>query len=270
MRAIVLREVGPIEALRLEDRARPAPRAGRGRSSALEAAALNHRDVWIRKGMYAGIRFPAILGSDGSGVVSEVGEGVDREWVGRSVILDPGLDWGDDPRVQGPKFRVLGMPDDGTYAEMIRLPASSVLDRPAHLTAQDAAALPLAGLTAYRALGDSGEARRGRDGADHRDRGRRLGVWAGDRQGAGCPRDRHVAERREAGAGRRARGRRRAWTPASRTGTRRRRSSPAGKGPTSCSTAWGVRRSPVPWPSSAGGAGSSRSARRRGRSRSWS
>lgn len=151
MRAIVLREVGPCDSLRLEDVADPRP--GRGEVVVrLQAAALNHRDVWIRKGQYAGIRFPTILGSDGAGTVESIGEGVEERWVGRSVVIDPGLGWGNDPRVQGPDFRVLGMPEDGTYAELVRVPVANLHDRPAHLSAHEAAALPLAGLTAYRAL----------------------------------------------------------------------------------------------------------------------
>ncbi|MDB5350054.1 MAG: ccr [Planctomycetota bacterium] len=151
MKAIVLREIGSTEVLKLE--IVPDPVAGPGEVVIrLEAAALNHRDVWIRKGMYAGIRFPAILGSDGAGQVVGIGDGVPESWVGRSVVIDPGLDWGDDPRVQGPNFRVLGMPDDGTYAELIRVPVANVHDRPEHLSALETAAIPLAGLTAYRAL----------------------------------------------------------------------------------------------------------------------
>lgn len=151
MKAVVLREVGPAESLTWEDV--PDPRPGPGEVVVrLHAAALNHRDIWIRKGLYGGIRLPAILGSDGAGRVVGVGEGVDSSLIAREVVIDPGLDWGDDPASQGPKFRVLGMPDDGTYAELIRVPASSVHDRPAHLSPQEAAALPLAGLTAYRAL----------------------------------------------------------------------------------------------------------------------
>lgn len=151
MKAIILREIGTCEALRLEDVADPV--AGRGEVVVkLKAAALNHRDVWIRKGQYAGIRLPTILGSDGCGTVLHVGDGISTALIGQSVVLNPGLDWGDNPRIPGPKFRVLGMPDDGTYAEMIRIPASSVAARPNHLSALEAASLPLAGLTAYRAL----------------------------------------------------------------------------------------------------------------------
>ena len=118
----------------------------------LQAAALNHRDLWIQQGQYAGLKFPIILGSDGTGVVESVGREGDQGWVGRAVIINPSLDWGPDPRAQGPDFRILGLPDDGTFAEAVAVPVANLAARPAHLTMEHAAALPLAGLTAWRAL----------------------------------------------------------------------------------------------------------------------
>ena len=118
----------------------------------LKAAALNHRDLWIRLGQYAGIKVPSILGSDGAGVVESVGSPVDAAWIGRDVIINPALDWGADPRARGPKFRILGLPDDGTFAEKIAIASVNLAPKPAHLTWEQAAALPLAGLTAWRAL----------------------------------------------------------------------------------------------------------------------
>lgn len=149
MKALVLEGVG--HPLQLKDVADPVP--GHGEAVVrLEAAALNHRDNWIQKGQYAGLKFPIILGSDGCGTVETVGEGVDTSWIGRQVIVNPGLDWGGDPAAQGPNFRILGLPDDGTFAERVRVPVSALAGKPAHLDATHAAALPLAGLTAYRAL----------------------------------------------------------------------------------------------------------------------
>lgn len=58
----------------------------------LHAAALNHRDLWIQKGQYADLKFPIILGSDGAGVVAECS---DSRWVGKEVIINPSLDWGE-------------------------------------------------------------------------------------------------------------------------------------------------------------------------------
>lgn len=107
----------------------------------LYAAALNHRDYWISQGQYAQIRLPAVLGSDGAG-----------EWKGQAVVIYPALDWGDNPAMPGRAFRVLGMPEDGTFAEYIRVPRANLFPKPEHLSWEQAAALPLAGLTAYRVL----------------------------------------------------------------------------------------------------------------------
>lgn len=157
MRAIVLRELGDPDRLRLEERPDPVPGPGEARVR-LRAAALNHRDVWIRRGQYAKIRLPVILGSDGAGVVEEVGDGVPASWLGRRVVIDPSLDWGDDPRAQDPStYGILGMPRDGTYAEAVVVPAGQLHDCPPHLSDAEAAALPLAGLTAWRAVVSRGE-----------------------------------------------------------------------------------------------------------------
>ncbi len=107
----------------------------------IAAAALNHRDIWITKGQYAAIRFPCILGSDGAGWADD-----------REVVIYPGRDWGDNPAVQSKTYRILGMPDHGTFAPYIAVPDALLFPKPAHLTMEEAAALPLAGLTAFRAL----------------------------------------------------------------------------------------------------------------------
>ena len=76
MNAIVLRDLGGPERLGVESV--PDPQPGPGEAVVrLHAAALNHRDAWIRKGQYAGIKLPVVLGSDGAGVVGSVGAGVD-------------------------------------------------------------------------------------------------------------------------------------------------------------------------------------------------
>ncbi|MCC7506303.1 MAG: zinc-binding dehydrogenase [Saprospiraceae bacterium] len=120
----------------------PAPHAGKSEGLVrLRAAALNHRDLFITQGLYAGIKFPTILGSDGAG-----------EYRGKAVVIDPSLDWGSDPRAQGRGFRVLGLPDDGTFAEQIAIPRSNIHPKPGHLSWEQAAALPLAGVTAWRVV----------------------------------------------------------------------------------------------------------------------
>lgn len=151
MKAVVLRTLGDPAVLRVEEIPDPRPDAGEALVR-LRAAALNHRDVWIRKGQYAGITLPIILGSDGAGEVVDTGSGVDASWRGREVIIDPALHWGDDERVQGASFQILGLPRDGTYAELVKVPAANLHDKPRHLSFEEAAAIPLASVTAYRAL----------------------------------------------------------------------------------------------------------------------
>jgi zinc-binding alcohol dehydrogenase/oxidoreductase len=151
MKALVLRELGGPERLSIEQVPDPVPGPGQVLVR-LRAAALNHRDAWIRTGLYAGITLPIILGSDGAGEVVAAGDGADPAMVGSEVVINPSLDWGADDRCQGPKYRILGLPDPGTYAEAVTVPADNVFPKPARLTWTEAAAIPLAGLTAYRAL----------------------------------------------------------------------------------------------------------------------
>jgi NADPH:quinone reductase-like Zn-dependent oxidoreductase len=126
----------------------------------LRAAALNRRDYWITQGLYPGIQCPVILGSDGAGIVTTMSDGSDSAWQGREVIINPGYSWGDNSAVQSPDFKILGMPDDGTCAEEIAVPATQLYPKPDHLGWEEAAALPLAGLTAYRALFSQGKLRK--------------------------------------------------------------------------------------------------------------
>ncbi len=151
MKAIVLHGTGDPAALRPEDAPDPTPGPGEVLVR-LRAAALNHRDLYICQGQYAGLRFPIIPGSDGVGEIAAVGPEVQGLQAGSPVIINPSLDWGDDPQTQGPNWRILGLPDDGTFAEYVKVPANAVFPRPAGLSDEEAAAIPLAGLTAYRAL----------------------------------------------------------------------------------------------------------------------
>jgi zinc-binding alcohol dehydrogenase/oxidoreductase len=154
MRALVLRELKTP--LVLEDRSNPSPGDGEVLVR-LSAAALNRRDYWITQGMYPAIKLPVVLGSDGAGVVESTGAGVDAAWRGREVIINPGWDWGASEFAQAASLKVLGMPIDGTLATHVLVPAKYLHDRPVHLSVEEAAALPLAGVTAYRAAFTQGQ-----------------------------------------------------------------------------------------------------------------
>ncbi len=148
MRAVQLPEVNQLQIVDLPD---PRPAAGEAVVE-LRAAALNHRDVWIKAGQYAGLKWPCVPGSDGAGTVVACGAGVDTAWQGRDVVINPALGWGESESTQDARFTILGLPRDGTLAQKIAVPASQLTAKPAHLLWEEAAALPLAGLTAYRAV----------------------------------------------------------------------------------------------------------------------
>jgi NADPH:quinone reductase-like Zn-dependent oxidoreductase len=141
----------------LELQERPLPTLEPGESLIeLKAAALNRRDYWITRGMYPGIELPMILGSDGTGVVIE-SAGEDQSWVSKEVIINPGIMWGNSAAAQSGDFRILGMPDHGTLTTHVVVPTAQLFDRPQHLNWHESAALPLAALTAYRAVFVQGE-----------------------------------------------------------------------------------------------------------------
>lgn len=138
MKALVLNEVGQD----LEYKEVPNPiEKDHLVSVKILAGALNHRDVWITKGMYPGIKPNIILGSDGVGIYDD-----------REVIINPNHDWGDNPNVQSNQYHILGLPTNGTFAEEVLVGKDKIHPKPRHLSAEEAAALPLGGLTAYRAL----------------------------------------------------------------------------------------------------------------------
>ena len=111
----------------------------------IRAAALNRRDYWITKGLYPGITLPAILGSDGCGL-----------WNGDEVLINPNVGWGDS-EMPLPAYKILGLENNGCFSQKIMVPRDRIYQKPTHLDYIQAAALPLAGLTAYRALFNKGK-----------------------------------------------------------------------------------------------------------------
>lgn len=160
MKAVVLHGKDGPGCLKIEAVDTPKPAAGEVRVK-LKASALNRRDYWMTIGLYPGLTLPTIPGSDGAGIIDAVGAGGDESLIGREVVIYPVRAWGDEEHRYGQDFRVLGMPDQGTFAEYICIPDTDFFDKPAHLSWEQAAAIPLAGLTAWRALVTHGEVRAG-------------------------------------------------------------------------------------------------------------
>jgi NADPH:quinone reductase-like Zn-dependent oxidoreductase len=148
VKAVLVREGGVLS---VEDA--PDPVAGPGEVVVeLRAAALNRRDLLVRSPPGPAYQFelPLIPGSDGAGVRRDTGE---------EVVIYPALEWGAREDAAAPEWRILGGPDDGTYAELVKVPAANVFPRPRRFSWEEAAAFPLAALTAYRALFQVGRLR---------------------------------------------------------------------------------------------------------------
>lgn len=138
----------------------------------LTAAALNHRDLFLRQHLYPGLSFEVPLLADGVGNVVEIGpDVVNKSWKGKRVILNPGTGWKDDPA--GPEdptgYKILGgtkFDSRGTLQEYVVVDESEVEEAPSHMSDAEAAALPLTGLTAWRSLiTKAGERNSGKDAA---------------------------------------------------------------------------------------------------------
>lgn len=138
MQAIRVHEGGE---LRYETLADPEPAAGEVVVE-LKAAGLNRRDILVRTGTYP-FPLPLVPGSDGAGVRRDTGE---------EVVVYPALGWGDREDAPAPGFEILGGPRDGAYAELIALPEKNLFPKPGGFSWEEAAAFPLAAVTAYRAL----------------------------------------------------------------------------------------------------------------------
>jgi NADPH:quinone reductase-like Zn-dependent oxidoreductase len=150
LQAVVLASFGEPAALRVGEHPDPAPPPG-WVVVELRAAALNWHDCLVRRGQYD-VPLPHVIGSDGAGVRRDTGE---------EVVILPSLNWGDDERAPGPDWEILGDLTDGTYAELVTVPEECVFPKPRDWSWTDAAALPLAGMTAHRALFARGGLRAG-------------------------------------------------------------------------------------------------------------
>lgn len=144
----------------IQDKEIPTPKEGEVLVK-ITAASINRRDQWIREGKYPGIKPGVTLGSDGVGEVVEVGGTTESPLLGKKVIINPNIDWGDDDAVQQTSYQVLGMPTDGALAEYVLTKPDRLIEKPAHLSDAEAGALPLSALTAYRACFTKGAVQKG-------------------------------------------------------------------------------------------------------------
>jgi zinc-binding alcohol dehydrogenase/oxidoreductase len=150
MHAVVMHEFGAAEVLRPGEFSAPAERQG-WVTVALRASALNWHDVLVRQGRYRS-PLPHIIGADGAGVRTDTGE---------QVVVLPSLNWGESDEAPSRGWEILGDHTPGTYAELVSVPADCLAAKPAGFSWSEAAALPLVGVTTYRALFVRGRLRAG-------------------------------------------------------------------------------------------------------------
>ncbi|MFQ5891926.1 MAG: zinc-binding dehydrogenase [Candidatus Methanofastidiosia archaeon] len=169
MKAVVFHEHGGPEKLSYEEVENPTIEPTEVLLK-VRACALNHLDLHVRRGVHGlKLKLPHILGSDISGVVDKVGEevfGVEEE---QHVVVDPGLSCGKcEFCLQGQdslciRYRIIGEHVRGGYAEFLKVPGKNVIPLPDEFSFEDAAAVPLVFMTAWRMLVSRGKLKPGED-----------------------------------------------------------------------------------------------------------
>jgi len=158
MKAVRIHQPGRVESYAYEDA--PEPAAGPGHVLVrVRAVALNHLEAWAAKAPPT-VRYesPRILGADVAGVVEGVGEGVTGIAAGAEVMLHPGVSCGvcvaclDGTDNLCPQYRLLGQGRDGGMAELVAVPAANVFAKPANLSFEEAASVPLVFTTALHMI----------------------------------------------------------------------------------------------------------------------
>jgi NADPH:quinone reductase-like Zn-dependent oxidoreductase len=167
VKAIRFHAHGGPDVLRYEDVDEPV--AGPGEAVVrVRACALNHLDLWQRRGIErVRIPFPHISGADVAGEIDSAPGGEYAK--GRRVMLQPGLSCGRCPACldgrdnECPAYDVLGYRSDGGYAEYVKVPVQNLIAIPDAIGFVDAAAFPLAFLTAWHMLITRANLRAGED-----------------------------------------------------------------------------------------------------------
>lgn len=168
MRAVLIPQHGGLEVLTYT---RDAPEPQLREDEVLlqvEFTGINYVDTLVRQG-YPGITIPLphIPGGDIVGQVVELGKGVAQDWKGRRVVVYPVVWCGECPYCKEGKvnlclnWRFFGLHRWGGYAERVAVPVRNLIPLPGGVIGEEAAALPVAGLTAYHALVTVGQLKRG-------------------------------------------------------------------------------------------------------------
>jgi NADPH:quinone reductase-like Zn-dependent oxidoreductase len=158
VKALTMSGFGDLDRVAVEEMEDPKPGPGEV-TLRMRAAALNHLDLWTVQGLPGQeLHFPHTLGADGAGEILELGDGVKGFRPGTPVLVNPALHCGACEFCRAGEqslcttFRMMGEHAPGTFAEVVRLPATNVYPFPSTLSFAEAAALGVTSITAYRML----------------------------------------------------------------------------------------------------------------------
>jgi NADPH:quinone reductase-like Zn-dependent oxidoreductase len=155
MKAIRIHTHGGPEVIQIDEIPIPPPKENEVLVK-IKSAALNHLDLWVRKGI-PGLSLPLILGSDGAGIIESVGKKVvqtEEVKIGDEVFIVPfrTTETNQSTEELSDSYKILGEHLDGVQAEFVSVPNKFVMAKPKKLTFEQAAAFPLAYMTAYHML----------------------------------------------------------------------------------------------------------------------
>lgn len=167
MKAVAINRHGGLDCINVQDVSEPQP-ADNEILLEVRSAALNHLDIWVRKGL-RGVEqeMPHIPGSDASGVIIDKGGQAHGFDIGEEVIVNPGLSCGccehclRGQQSQCVRFGIMGVSKPGTFAEKVAVPFTNVYPKPEYMDFDEAAALSLAYQTAWRMLFTRGQLKAG-------------------------------------------------------------------------------------------------------------
>ncbi|MGQ0562409.1 MAG: zinc-binding dehydrogenase [Gemmatimonadota bacterium] len=157
MKAAVFDEFGGPEVLRIDEVPIPEPAAGQVLLR-VRAAALNHLDLWVRRGLPVETTMPHIGGSDIAGEVAAVGAGITGVGSGTRVVVNPSLSCGECEWCRKGEeslcvqYKIIGEHTQGGFAEFVTVPPANLFPVPDEFSFEQAAATPLVFLTAWRGL----------------------------------------------------------------------------------------------------------------------
>jgi NADPH:quinone reductase-like Zn-dependent oxidoreductase len=141
----------------------PIPKPGKNQALIkILAVSLNRRDFWITQGLYPNLKVPVVLGSDFCGVVEALGPDTSNtSLLGKKVIANPSFGWGDNEETHSLQFKMLGSPLPGAFSEYFVIDIDRLHLAPEHLTPEQASCIPVAGVTAFRAVYKKGNLKPG-------------------------------------------------------------------------------------------------------------